>query len=182
MNEIWELAVRYKVQQKQEEFMSLLKLAKAKGVNSILEIGCFDGGTTAGFASICKKLVTCDMTLLFNPDDFKSMCNYTFIAGNSQDPDIIDKVKYAAGKVDMLFIDGDHSEHGAYSDYENYKSIVNTSGIIAFHDIVDSSHHRDHNCFVSAAWQRAKADYADDCIIEYVSQPDIWGGIGVLLV
>lgn len=182
MNNVWELAVKYKIQQKQEEFMSLLKLAKLKNTNSVLEIGCYDGGTTAGFTSICKRVVTCDLNLRFNVQDFKNMCDYTFIEGNSQDVDIINKVKYTAGKVDLLFIDGDHTSEGSLADYNNYKSLVNPGGIIAFHDIVDSPEHRKLNCYVFDAWNKAKEMYDSTNVIEYISDPITWGGIGVILV
>ena len=43
-------------------------------------------------------------------------------------------------KLDFLFIDGDHSEHGVKTDYKMYKSLVNKGGYIAFHDINKKVH------------------------------------------
>jgi cephalosporin hydroxylase len=39
-------------------------------------------------------------------------------------------------KIDLLFIDGDHSYEGVSKDYEIYLPLVRNGGIIAFHDIV----------------------------------------------
>jgi predicted O-methyltransferase YrrM len=39
-------------------------------------------------------------------------------------------------KVDVLFIDGDHSYGGAKSDFEMYSEFVERDGLIAFHDIL----------------------------------------------
>lgn len=40
-------------------------------------------------------------------------------------------------KLDMLFIDGDHSELGVTQDFEMYSALVKTGGVIGFHDIVE---------------------------------------------
>ena len=45
-------------------------------------------------------------------------------------------------KIDLLFIDGDHSYEGVKKDFEIYKSFVSNKGIIAFHDIVPDSFSR----------------------------------------
>lgn len=37
-------------------------------------------------------------------------------------------------KLDMLFIDGDHSQEGATADYDNFAPSLNPGGFIAFHD------------------------------------------------
>ena len=42
-------------------------------------------------------------------------------------------------KIDLLFIDGDHSYEGVKKDFDLYKSSVSKNGIIAFHDIVPDS-------------------------------------------
>ena len=38
-------------------------------------------------------------------------------------------------KIDLLFIDGDHSYGGVSSDFQMYSSLVSKGGMIAFHDI-----------------------------------------------
>ncbi len=54
------------------------------------------------------------------------------IFGNSQDEQIIKKVKELNNNYDLIFVDGDHSYKGVKSDYDNYKTICKW---MAFHDI-----------------------------------------------
>ena len=59
------------------------------------------------------------------------------IDGDSKLPATREKFRAAlAGrKLDLLFIDGDHTWDGVKSDYENYAGFVKPGGVIAFHDI-----------------------------------------------
>jgi len=41
------------------------------------------------------------------------------------------------GRVDLLFIDGDHTVEGVKRDFELYGDLVRNGGLIAFHDIID---------------------------------------------
>jgi predicted O-methyltransferase YrrM len=47
------------------------------------------------------------------------------------------ETEFAGREVDLLFIDGDHSEEGVRTDYVLYRDLVRAGGAIAFHDIVD---------------------------------------------
>ncbi|MFX1395149.1 MAG: class I SAM-dependent methyltransferase, partial [Promethearchaeota archaeon] len=49
------------------------------------------------------------------------------------------KKKLKNKKIDLLFIDGDHSYDGVKKDFEMYAPLVKKNGIIAFHDIVKCS-------------------------------------------
>jgi len=42
------------------------------------------------------------------------------------------------GKIEFLFIDGDHSYEGVKQDFEMYSPLVRSGGIIGFHDIVEA--------------------------------------------
>lgn len=44
---------------------------------------------------------------------------------------------FGGHRIDVLFIDGDHSYDGVGRDYELYAPLVRPGGLIAFHDIVD---------------------------------------------
>ncbi|MFX1395121.1 MAG: class I SAM-dependent methyltransferase, partial [Promethearchaeota archaeon] len=46
------------------------------------------------------------------------------------------KKKLKDKKIDLLFIDGDHSYKGVKKDFEMYSPLVKKKGIIAFHDII----------------------------------------------
>ena len=62
----------------------------------------------------------------------------TYIVGNSQTAEAVERVKQAVGshELDLLFIDGDHAYEGVKRDFELYSPLVRRGGIVAFHDIV----------------------------------------------
>jgi predicted O-methyltransferase YrrM len=82
-------------------------------------------------------------------------------------------------KIDLLFIDGDHTYEGVKADFEKYLPLVKKGGLIAFHDILDTPEHRAQNCYVAKFWEEIKQQHEHK---EFVSQPLNWGGIGVLKV
>ncbi len=57
----------------------------------------------------------------------------SFEIGFSQD--IADKLLQNIDKIDILYIDGDHSYKGMLRDYNNYHHKVRTGGLIIVHDI-----------------------------------------------
>lgn len=59
------------------------------------------------------------------------------IDGDSRDPESVERFAAALGgrKLDLLFIDGDHTWEGVSSDYRLYSAFVRPGGVIAFHDI-----------------------------------------------
>lgn len=59
---------------------------------------------------------------------------YILIEGDSHDEDTIEKVKSINRSIDLLFIDGDHSENGVIQDFYNYKDFVSNGGFIIFDD------------------------------------------------
>jgi predicted O-methyltransferase YrrM len=87
-------------------------------------------------------------------------------------------------KIDLLFIDGDHSYEGVKKDFEIYKSFVSNKGIIAFHDIVPDSFSRtgvktsSYVGEVPKFWSEIKKDYKYEEFIESKDQDGC--GIGVI--
>lgn len=63
--------------------------------------------------------------------------DWKVVVGNSRDKKIIAEVKtlLAGRKVDLLFIDGDHSYDGCMADFYNYGVLVREGGVIGFHDL-----------------------------------------------
>ena len=61
------------------------------------------------------------------------------VRDDSHAPSTLEKVRtlLAGRKLDLLFIDGDHSYDGVKKDFEMYSTLVAPDGVIAFHDIVD---------------------------------------------
>lgn len=180
MDELWQEGVRYKIQQKQEEFCALLGQLQRESAETIVDIGCYDGGTTICFAHLSKRLISCDLKRRFELEEIKRLCAYDFVEANSHADATLQRVRelLAGRPVDALFIDGDHTEAGAYRDYIMYRPLVRVGGLIAFHDIIDSEMHRNLNCFVSRAWERIKPEHAD--WREIVCGELTWGGIGVV--
>jgi len=102
------------------------------------------------------------------------------IRKDSHDPQTLRKIKRILGgkKIDLLFIDGDHTYKGVKMDFETYSPLVRKGGIIAFHDICP--HPPETRCEVSRFWDEIKHKYSHIEIVEDWSQG--WAGIGVLYV
>jgi predicted O-methyltransferase YrrM len=64
---------------------------------------------------------------------------YTII-GDSSNQKCIDGVRNITDKVDILFIDGDHSFSGCFNDFINYKDFVVSGGYVVFDDYRDYQH------------------------------------------
>jgi predicted O-methyltransferase YrrM len=79
-------------------------------------------------------------------------------------------------KLDLLFIDGDHTYQGVRTDFEMYSPLVRAGGMIAFHDIVQ--HPADLECGVCDFWNEIKIRYRHEEITENSNQG--WAGIGIL--
>lgn len=122
-----------------------------------LEIGGFRGGSAYHFAQLMEPgatIICVDLpegigggntsprgmaeTLADLKKVFQELKDQGFdahlIIGNSRDQKVIDKVKSILGerKIDVLFIDGDHSITGASTDFRNYGGLV--EGLAIFHD------------------------------------------------
>jgi len=102
----------------------------------------------------------------------------TELEGNSYDLDFKTKVKTIVGKVDILFIDGDHSYQGVKDDFYSYSDLVKPNGYIVLHDILDTPHHRECGCFVHELWAELKSKYHT---VEFLDPVDHFSmGIGVV--
>jgi len=194
--------LKYQIQQKRYEWCSVLDILAEKKPKKVLEIGCYDGGTTYSFSHFCETLVTIDDNnpCRFSHDEIKSKCKYDLIIGNSHLEDTFNKVTNISSDYDCLFIDGDHSYEGTLQDYTMYSKLVNPNGLIIFHDVVDSPYHRQAGCYASRAWLEVRgANYKefictdasiengiinhDVCVPCELNDPrPTWGGIGVKLV
>lgn len=170
----WLRGVTFKIQQKKEEFVVLLKYLEGK--KSVLEIGTNTGGTAVAFATVVHSLV---VTIDIDPiADQKALLRLTpnvcFETGDSRG------IRSRFGKlVDCLYIDGDHSEEACRTDYELYKDLVKPGGMIAFHDIANSKLHKIQNCGVWKVWEDVKKDHP---YIEVLLGDIRWGGIGIIFL
>ena len=66
--------------------------------------------------------------------------NFTLIKGSSYSNETVEKVKKITESIDLLFIDGDHSEHGVTQDFLKYKDFVTKNGIIVFDNYGQPNH------------------------------------------
>ena len=141
------------IQQVREEILNFSKeILKRKNRGICAEIGLgFYGSTHFLWRHIFKKVITIEyqMDRIFafreNLNKFysKPILNDNkskFIFGKSNETNSIKKLFHILGdkKLDMLFIDGDHSFEGVYADYHIYSSFVKKGGIIAFHDCLNN--------------------------------------------
>ena len=101
--------------------------------------------------------------------------DHKIILGNSQDTQVVNSVKDALkDKLDLLFIDGDHSEKGFWADYRNYSPIVRVGGIITVHDI--KHYPKWKHVEVWKAWEQLKKQGEHEEFSTYKNY-----GIGILI-
>jgi predicted O-methyltransferase YrrM len=126
-----------------------------------LEIGAYAGGSSCLMLQRQNTtVISVDLgepipkgEVLENIIKYKNNNNYyKYIQGNSQVVDTKYKVLESLSnsnllgyskKIDILFIDGDHSLNGVLTDFELYKDLVNVGGYIVFDDYYDNVHSPD---------------------------------------
>jgi len=182
--EIWQKAKQdYKIQQKEVEFKRVMQLLNSKPKGLIVEIGCYDGGSTFVFSCFADRLISIDINnpARFKFDEIKKNCAYNYIGldSNFAEPELL---KLLEGKqIDVLMIDGLHTYEGARNDFFRYERFVKPGGLILLHDIIESEIHTRLSCFVSKFWQECKEQYkSGGNFSEILSGEDNWGGIGVI--
>lgn len=160
----------------------------------ILEIGTANGGTLFLFSKLSKPnstLISVDLPEYpyIGGIDYKSKLFFKSFANNNQKIKLIQddshkvstlkKVKKVLKnrKIDILFIDGDHTYKGVKKDFKMYGNLVRKNGIIAFHDIVEVK--IEDNVEVNKFWNEIKENYKYIEIVEDWNQDNC--GIGVLI-
>lgn len=100
--------------------------------------------------------------------------------GDSHSNEMLERARaaLAGGKLDYLFIDGDHTYDGVKKDFELYAPLVRKGGIVAFHDIAE--HAPEVGCEVARFWDEVRSQYRHREIVDDREQG--WAGIGVLYV
>jgi len=197
LESFWNESKSFKIQQKKNEWVGFIRnIYKEKKLNNVLEIGCYDGGTTVFLANVSNNLITIDQPItprfdsfkynvgdpnIFGTELLKRRTNFNYIGGNSHDASTFEKVKTILGseKLDLLFIDGDHTYEGVKSDFNTYSTLVKEGGMIALHDVHRSSFHEQHGCFVHNFWDEIKSNYE---YLEFYDDTEYheWGGIGLI--
>jgi len=135
--------------QKFSEIKKIMELASAPNVHTLCEVGTYKGGALfllAQAAANDSLLISVDIEYT----DYRDWIYQKFakpgqrikcIKGNTHDLSTILKMKRALNgrKIDLLFIDGDHSFFGVMNDYIRFLPFVSEGGVIVFHDIQPDS-------------------------------------------
>jgi GT2 family glycosyltransferase/cephalosporin hydroxylase len=166
------------VAQKKYELIMLQEFLKDYKIKTVLEIGTYRGGTAMLWAHFVKPenghVYCADLNFewgtyqdnsygdseykiyrrqSYNDSEYEKYI--TEIKGDTHNLDFIKKVYNIVGKVDFIFIDGDHSYEGVKQDFENYCLCVKDGGYIAFHDIGDG-YYPNKDCDVDIFWKEIR--------------------------
>jgi len=187
--------------QVKEEVRDFIEYFKSKPLTNFLEIGTKWGGNFYMLADICShngngKKISIDLpggdfggwvlngehpyienTLAKRNKYLKSQfSNVYLIENNSHYVGARLAVEKIIGneKLDMLYIDGDHTYEGVKKDYEMYQDLVKKDGWIIFHDINDSEHHRDMGVGVGKFWKELQGHKQEFNTHKH------WAGIGII--
>lgn len=175
--------------QKPGELAGLLALLVDRAPEVVLEIGSDHGGTLWAWQQLpsVRRVLAVDLPLGgFHSGRRLDTHGVEAVYGDSHKPETLgclhellgvgyDESYNATPRVDFLFIDGDHTFDGVKADYEMYSPLVRPGGIVAFHDIL--THPNMPYVAVDILW-RQLGGVKD----EIVTDPQTWGGIGVLHV
>jgi cephalosporin hydroxylase len=182
--------------QVQSEFEEFLKHLAASRPATVLEIGTWRGGTLLPICRLSDEkatIISLDLPggafgggsgvmHLWTMKQFKKRDQQLhFIRGDSHKQEIFEQVQSILNgqKLDLLFIDGDHTYSGVRQDFAMYSPLVHKGGTIALHDIVE--HSPGSECEVSRFWNELKLTYSHNKeIIENIKQE--WAGIGLISI
>lgn len=175
---LWEEAVKRKIQQISEEWNWLISKIEPLGNElNILEIGCYDGGSSWYLNHLARNMITIDNNVpcRFNPKDLGP--NYQYVGGDSHSHTM--KQWFSKFDWDFVFIDGDHGYEGVKADFQNILPYLKKNTPVAFHDIIISDFHHDHGCYVGEFWRDLKNEYKATKFEEYTTNNE-WAGIGIV--
>ena len=126
------------------EILALIEYLNESQPKRYCEIGLAKGGTCFLISNSVKSLTRVygiDLHIFnkrlqrfFSSGD----TDVYFKTGSSTDKKVIAWLEnqLATEKLDVLFIDGDHSYEGVKQDFQNYRHLVCENGLIVFHDII----------------------------------------------
>ncbi len=173
----------------------MLALAAKRQPRVVMEIGTAQAGTQFLLGQVLNSvelILAVDLRVKnkmllneFSRDGLKRVC----LEGSSYDQTTIRRVEsvLAGQKIDVLFIDGDHTYEGVKADYCSYQHLVKQGGLIVFHDIVEDHQTRFGQSSggwagdVPIYWRELKAAAPYGTTWEFIADPEQDGmGIGIL--
>lgn len=175
------------------EIVQFLRLLSDDPPGAVLEVGAAGGGTAFLFARVARRdafVVSVDLPagpfggVLPRRGRQRVWRSFAgpgqrveLIEGDSHSSETLKSVRAVLGgrRLDLLFIDGDHSYEGVGKDFEMYAPLVRPGGLIALHDIVPGEEEAVGG--VPRFWQETK----DERSLEIVADWRQGGyGIGVI--
>jgi len=174
------------------EILGLIERLKTEGHQVVCEIGMADGGTNFLLTHALPKvefMVGIDLFVKGEPRlryFARPGQSLHYLGGSSQSPEMIARVgaALAGRKLDLLFIDGDHTYAGVRSDFLNYRTFVREGGTIAFHDICPDFLTRfgrptgNYSGDVPVLWNKLKKSFPHEEFVESKDQDGF--GIGAI--
>lgn len=182
----------------EQELWELAHIYMAIRPKTVLEIGSFCGGTlwywmkySSGSDIVAIDIPIDDLGqrdeqmkgwLLWNEwaEAVPTVTSFTHLEESSSNSNVIEYVKDHINPIDFIFIDGDHSYKGVMSDYEIYRPMLSSIGIMAFHDV--NTPERD-GIEVARAWKEIQLREDKTFAIgnEYKIENGVGRGIGVIV-
>jgi predicted O-methyltransferase YrrM len=180
--------------QVRSEILQLLNVIQLRPPKYVLEIGTSNGGTLFLLSRVAKEdacVISIDLPFgaygggypAWKRPFYKSFAQQDqtirLIRADSHEPVTREKVAaiLQTYKIDLLFIDGDHTYEGVKKDFEMYEPLVKDGGMIVLHDIVP--HRQEHGCGVDRYWNEIKKKLKYQ---EFVENPDQrWAGLGLII-
>jgi cephalosporin hydroxylase len=190
---MWRLArtsiMRYGALQYIDELTPFARLLAAKRPRTVLEIGTAQGGMFWLFCQIAAPdalLISLDLPpsqrtygglpVEVDLQAMKRSAQFVkTVRANSHAAETKDAVQniLEGRRLDLLFIDGDHSYDGVKLDYQLYSPLVDKNGIVAFHDISPRT-----ELGVRPFWEELKRGHLVRELLSII--PSLNGGIGIL--
>lgn len=176
-----------------DEIVAAMEIIERHAPRRILEIGTARGGTLFLFSRAAAPdafLVSLDLAhgkygggySAWKTHIFRRLLRdgqrAEFVRGDSHEAASLDEVcqHFKGEKLDLLFIDGDHTYAGVKQDYELYSPLVREGGLIILHDI--AKHPPQLQCEVDRFWNEVKGCFQSQEVIADRQQG--WAGIGIL--
>lgn len=179
--------------QVRSEFHSMVATVQAAMPARILEIGTASGATLLCWCRIASaQVISVDLPGGIHGGGYHPLRQRLYrgfthgrpgvrldlFQADSHSPDTRSRVEtvLAGEKLDVLFIDGDHSYKGVRTDFDLWSPLVRPGGLVIFHDILPHKHVAD--CEVDRLWAELKPRYPNQ---EYIHDHEQgWAGIGVI--
>jgi cephalosporin hydroxylase len=177
--------------QMRSEFVEYTRIVAEQRPSVALEIGTFRGGTLfvlTRLATPHATVISLDLpesklgkicrwaqTPIFNRFTQHSQTLHLLRADSHRKETLSTVSKLLKGRrLELLFIDGDHTYAGVRADFEMYSPLVRSGGVVAFHDIAVQPMPNE----VARLWNEIKSRYRHKEILHSTAKDAM--GIGVL--